>query len=346
MNTQSDEEHFVDDNVSKPLLISGEADNILEHTLTAIRTSYITKSVEEPVFDDDYDFNNQSLLFKIKKFILGIQDQIYKPSIYILYFLVAIKVLAENMVLSIILDQTLKKITHAKDGNHKNKFNSQIEIHKEYTLFQSYTSIIQSLSGFVMCSYYANQSDMHGRVHVLKICGWWTILGSTANMYLYCFDTVKYSRWIYILLYCIEGINGGVLSLTAIGSSYIFDISQETERFVKLSIFMSIIYGAIGLGPLVGSFFITKNIFNNAGMIYVASVMNGLYFLGCCFFLKESRRESDRRESQNIYMTQKKLKQEKFKKLNTSWKSRIINYLSYKEDIIDLFKPLKTLWVP
>lgn len=346
MNTQSEEERFINDNVSRSLLVAEEADNILEHALTEIRTSYIAQQPDESVFDDDNLTHGHSTTNKIKSFILDIQDHISKPSIYILYFLVAIKVLAENMVLSIILDQTLKKITKARDIKSSNNFNTQIDIHKEYTLFQSYTSIIQSLSGFVMCSYYANQSDMHGRVHVLKMCGWWTILGSIANIYLYCFDTVDYSRWLYIILYCIEGMNGGVLSLTAIGSSYIFDISGEKERFVKLSIFMSIIYGAIGSGPLIGSFFVTKKIFDNAGMIYVASAMNGLYFLGCCFLLKESRQERDRRESQNVYITQKKLKQEEMKRLNIDWKSKIINSLNYQEYIIDLFKPLKTLWVP
>ncbi|CAI8494424.1 unnamed protein product [Hanseniaspora opuntiae] len=345
MNAQSDEENFINENTSNHLVIAEDSENILEHALSAIRTSYKSKTPEETVIDD-YDTTDNSLKSKLRGFVNSLVESFSKPNIYILYFLVTIKVLAENMVLSIILDQPLKKITNARDENQGKKFGSEIEIHKEYTLFQSYTSIIQSLSGFVMCSYYANQSDMHGRVHVLKICGWWTILGSIANVYLYCFETIQYSRWIYITLYCIEGINGGILSLTAIGSSYIFDISKERERFVKLSIFMSIIYGSIGSGPLIGSFLVKNNIFNNAQMIYLASIMNGLYFLGCCTLLKESRQERDRRQSQTIHMQQKRLKIEKSRNTNLGWKSKVLHFFNYKDHLIDLFKPLKTLWVP
>ncbi|KAL6930398.1 uncharacterized protein HGUI_01586 [Hanseniaspora guilliermondii] len=345
MNAQSDEENFINDNTSNPLIISEDSENILEHALSAIRTSYISKGSGESVFDD-CDTNDNSLKYKLKQSINTLNENISKPNIYILYFLVTIKVLAENMVLSIILDQTLKKITHAKNENQGKKYATEIEIHKEYTLFQSYTSIIQSLSGFVMCSYYANQSDIHGRVHVLKMCGWWTILGSIANVYLYCFETIQYSRWIYIILYCIEGLNGGILSLTAIGSSYIFDISKENERFVKLSIFMSIIYGSIGSGPLIGSFLVKNNTFNNGQMIYLASIMNGLYFLGCCILLKESRQERDRRQSQTIYFQKRNLKIKKSRNINSSWTCKILNFLNYKDQIVNLFKPLKTLWVP
>ena len=38
MNTQSEEERFINDNVSRSLLVAEEADNILEHALTEIRT--------------------------------------------------------------------------------------------------------------------------------------------------------------------------------------------------------------------------------------------------------------------------------------------------------------------
>lgn len=326
MNSLDEEEFFVEANQQDAIAISHDSENILEHTLSAIRSSYNHNrddAEDEDVFaEDSSDF----------------WSWFNRPNIYVLFLLVAIKVIAENMVLSIILDQTLKKISiFMKDKD-------PIDIQQEYTVFQSYTSIIQSLSGFIMCSYYANLSDMHGRVHVLKICGWWTILGSLANVYLYCFDSVEYSRWVYIILYCVEGMNGGVLSLTAIGSSYIFDIANKNERFVQLSIFMSIIYGAIGVGPLIGSFLVAKNLLNNAGMIYLASIVNGLYFLGCSFILKESRKERDRRESQTIYIQQQE--ERKKKMLNLDWKTRFINFFNYSDDLIDLFKPLKTLWVP
>lgn len=345
MNAQSDEEHFINENTSNHLAIAEDCENLLEHALSAIRTTYKSNPCEE-TFIDDYEDTPNSLTSKLRGFINSLMELFSKPNIYILYSLVTIKVLAENMVLSIILDQTLKKITNAKDETLSLKFGTEIEIHREYTLFQSYTSIIQSLSGFVMCSYYANQSDMHGRVHVLKICGWWTILGSLANAYLYCFETIQYSRGIYITLYCIEGMNGGILSLTAIGSSYIFDISRESERFVKLSIFMSIIYGSIGSRPLLGSFLVKNNIFNNAQMIYLASIMNGLYFLGSCTLLKESRQERDRRHSQTVYLQLRKLKINKSNNTNTGWKGKILNFFNYKDHLMNLFKPLKTLWVP
>ncbi|XBW34652.1 hypothetical protein QEN19_000219 [Hanseniaspora menglaensis] len=326
MNSLDEEESFIDNNEDDCLIISKDSENIVEHTLSAIRTSY----------NQNKDLHNKSSVFEENEFTFC--GWFKRPNINVLFTLVAFKVLAENMVLSIILDQTLQKISFLM----KNK--DPIEIQREYTLFQSYTSIIQSLSGFIMCSYYANLSDMNGRVYVLKICGWWTLLGSIANIYLYCFDTVEYKRWTYILLYCVEGINGGVLSLTAIGSSYIFDISSKTQRFLKLSIFMSIIYGAIGVGPLLGSFLISKNLLNNSGMIYMAFVVNGFYSLGCNLLLKESRKERDRRESQTTYILQQQ--ERKLKKKNLSVWKRLLHSLNYSEDVIDLFKPLKTLWVP
>lgn len=327
MNNLDEEEFFINENQKDPIIISNDSENILEHTLSAIRSSYKLRNnedIQEDVFGDESNDSWSSWL--------------HRPNIYVLFVLVAFKVLAENMVLSIILDQTLQKISIYM------KHHDPIDIQQEYTIFQSYTSIIQSLSGFIMCSYYANLSDMHGRVHVLKICAWWTILGSIANIYLYCFESVKYNRWIYIILYCVEGMNGGVLSLTAIGSSYIFDIADKTERFVKLSIFMSIIYGAIGIGPLIGSFLVAKNFLDNAKMIYLASIINGLYFLGCSFLLKESRKEHDRRESQTIYNLQQQ--ERKNQKNNLNWKQRLLHSLNFKHEVIDLFKPLKTLWVP
>lgn len=116
MNAQSDEENFINENTSNHLVIAEDSENILEHALSAIRTSYKSKTPEETVIDD-YDTTDNSLKSKLRGFVNSLVESFSKPNIYILYFLVTIKVLAENMVLSIILDQTLKKITNARDEN-------------------------------------------------------------------------------------------------------------------------------------------------------------------------------------------------------------------------------------
>ncbi|OEJ80451.1 putative membrane protein [Hanseniaspora osmophila] len=263
------------------------------------------------------------------------------PSIYILCSLMSVKVLAENLVLGVITDLTLAKIQKYYEDNER-------QSQKEFAKFQSVTSVIQGLLGISLCSKYGHLSDNHGRVFVLQICGLLTILGSLANLYIYK-DSTTYEFYSFVFFYCIEALNAGQMSMVAVGNSYVSDIVSEDNRMVCISFFMSIMYATIGIGPLVGSFLVKIFKGNSFNTLYVALFLNVSYTLGVEFFLSESRTVNERRESQSQYhneVLRKNLRKEQaiFSKESSKWSK--VYHLLKMDTLIDLFKPLKTLWVP
>ncbi|KAL6948896.1 hypothetical protein ACO0QE_001374 [Hanseniaspora vineae] len=343
--------------------LSENPEYVLEHTLSTILSrpavcdedSDIDQETSALFTDDDDDANtdrNQRATKQSSKHKQLDSDQsgfwrwkprFHKPapSIYILCLLMSIKVLAENLVLGVITDLTLVKIQEFYKDNER-------QSQKEFAKFQSVTSVIQGLLGISLCSKYGHLSDNHGRVFVLQICGFLTILGSLANLYIYK-DSTTYEFYSFVFFYCIEALNAGQMSMVAVGNSYVSDIVSEDSRMVYISFFMSIMYATIGIGPLIGSFLVKILKGNSFNTLYVALFLNVSYSLGIEFFLSESRTINERRESQSQYhkelLRKNLLKKQAFSSQDASKWSKFYHLLKL-DILIDLFKPLKTLWVP
>ncbi|KAH3900951.1 uncharacterized protein SCODWIG_02502 [Saccharomycodes ludwigii] len=246
-----------------------------------------------------------------------------RPSLSFLYFIIALYLLSSTITMGPLLMLTQDKICEGiKSSETVNALNNipSLEdnavsmakrmgmtmpapedgmasycdptlLQKSLSNLQTSLSIVSGILGFVLSGKYGQWSDKYGRVFVFKIFSLINLLH--VIVLIFYFQDKIYSgsnRELMFFVLAIGSLSGGVMSLIAIGNGYINDIVMPHIRTISISLLMSIVYGILGVGPLLGSFivkFISHG--NNLVPLYFSLGIGILSTLLTYFFMYESR---------------------------------------------------------
>ncbi|KAL6948892.1 hypothetical protein ACO0QE_001370 [Hanseniaspora vineae] len=249
-----------------------------------------------------------------------------RPTAVVLFVALALKALSFTIMITPTAALTMEKICDSMrdDQGHCNMSTVQ----KEQSVVQSAVSFITSCLGLVTAGKYGELSDRRGRVFVLQINGIITLVHVLLALYVFAPGTT-YNRYGLIFVNSIEAISGGVMVLISTGNAYISDIVPVTQRMVSISVLMSIVYGSLGLGPLMSSFTVKLFNGNNFTPFYLAVLCCLLFNAMVFYFIIESRYHDARRYSQS----------EQFMKQQ-------IHGTSVYRKLFEVVEPLKHLWMP
>lgn len=249
-----------------------------------------------------------------------------RPTAVALFVALTLKALSFTIMITPTAALTMEKICDSmrNDEGHCN----MTTVQKEQSVVQSAVSLLTSCLGLVTAGKYGELSDRRGRVFVLQINGVITLVHVLLALYVFAPGT-GYNRYGLIFVNSIESISGGIMVLISTGNAYISDIVPVNQRMVSISVLMSIVYGSLGLGPLLSSF--TVKLFNGNNFVpfYLAVVCCLLFNAMVFYFIIESRHHDARRYSQS----------EQFMKEQ-------IHGSSVYRKLFEVVEPLKHLWMP
>ncbi|KAH3900949.1 MFS transporter SCDLUD_002411 [Saccharomycodes ludwigii] len=271
-----------------------------------------------------------------------------RPTTSMLYFLLALEILTNFITLSPTIILLTEKIC---DNIHKD---STTEIcdesiaQKELSQIQAIGTILTGVIGFLVSGKMGELSDRYGRIFIFRIIAVFGVLQPLLSI-LFFQPWVKYNRYAAIIATSIGYFAGGIHALIANSNSYISDIVPPKERTIAISILMSIIYGSIGAGPLLGSTLIKISGNNNMMSFYASLLFGAIFLIFVQFFVKESRHHEARRLSQHEYeenIASKGIKTQHNLIFRNSTSANITPFKERIKQLFSIFSPLKRLWIP
>ncbi|BAP70000.1 MFS 1 [Kluyveromyces marxianus] len=201
---------------------------------------------------------------------------------------------------------------------------------------QSILSFISGILGILMSGKYGQLSDRFGRIFVLKILGLINLINSfCAIIYFHFFK--QYHQFWMILLLSPGYFSGGIMTIIANGNSYLNDIVTPQHRAASISVLMSLVYCALGIGPLIGSL-IVKHSGNNMIPLFFSIGFGGISTLLSFSVLKESRHPEALRLSKELYQQ---------RSIEPQHSNMLLKYIHVVlNSVSSFFTPLKSLWLP
>lgn len=257
-----------------------------------------------------------------------------KPNVYILYFAVLIYFLSTAVSISsqvvLLLDVICRNAglgvqISTCDDPKVQEMASQLQSALIFT-----TGLVCSLvSGKV-----GELSDRYGRRPTLLLIAVVRVISTVFNIFLLMPSTPYHKSW-FIIVNAFENSIGGVIGVLSVSNSFITDVADPEERVMLLGFSNGALYAGFGFGPLIGSLILryTKNVFST---LYTSLILSVAFLVIVFFFIHESRPKMLRRMSQSLHLKRKA----SFASTRSNFKDTSLAHF------LNLFSPLKTLWVP
>ncbi|CAH00160.1 uncharacterized protein KLLA0_E24883g [Kluyveromyces lactis] len=201
---------------------------------------------------------------------------------------------------------------------------------------QSILSFISGILGFFLSGKYGQLSDRFGRVFIFKIFSMINLAHSICLIIYFQFFKTYHKFWMVILL-SVGYFSGGIMTLISNGNSYLNDIVKSEDRTISISVLMSMIYSALGIGPLLGSFIVKRSNNDNMIPLFVSVALATLSSILTFSILKESK------HADAINLARQMYNNKTTKKYHTNPIANVL--LSSLEVFWSFLRPIKRLWL-
>lgn len=293
-----------------------------------------------------------------------------KPSIAAILFVLVLRVLCTTLLMTPTVGILSNKLCdlYAYDSPHEVNFGHVFDKHrcdmkavqKEQSNITSWVTLINSIVGIVLGGKYGEFSDRLGRVFVLKLVGFIGMV-YTVLMILAFHPSRPYQKWL-VMLAMTSDITGGILTLISIGNSYMSDIisPREGTLAVYISLLMSIVYGSLGIGPLISSYVIKMFNGNLIVPYYFTFGLSIVYLFFVFAFIKESRHQDAQKYSAKVLKKNRLRRKSSISSLRSSQsggksssnpeepvKLKVSDrlYVWLHMTVIEAFEPIGKLWI-
>lgn len=202
---------------------------------------------------------------------------------------------------------------------------------KTVSNIQSILSTISGVLGFTLSSKFGQLSDRYGRVYIFKF---FTIINTINSIFFIVYFQLiqRYNMFLMVVFLSVGYIAGGVMTLISTASGYVSDVEEVKDRAVSISVLMSVIYLAVGVGPLMSSMII-KLTGTNISLLWVSLGLAIIATLLTFTLLVESKNPKSLELANERY----------HQKYEDSSSSSVKNFVS---TIVSFFTPMKRLWLP
>lgn len=316
-------------------------DAIIENAAVDVFESVITDQ-------DDPDDNEDIRWLREER--LHHQNKLWyeKPTVFLLSLALLLYFTSMGIQISAKIMLLMKQICRKVAEDHPDLSEEYINNNCRGPLVQGELSFLTSIVTFftgafscLMSGKMGELSDRFGRKPILAIVALTTLLGRCFTAYLL-MDGRTYHRGLFILSSVVEEMTGGNTVVVSVSSSYITDIVEPHERIVSLGFMIGTLYGGLAIGPLLGNIVI-KYIGhgNDIYALYAGLVLCALFALILVFVIKESRPMKLRRKSQSTHLRRKA---SFTSSIHSSQSTSMYNQFQLWR-IVDIFSPLKKLWI-
>ncbi|CCE61360.1 hypothetical protein TPHA_0A02790 [Tetrapisispora phaffii CBS 4417] len=272
-----------------------------------------------------------------------------KPSIYLLSFVVGLISLADIMIKAPIIPLQMDKICEAiLEYNNDTKICDKSDVQEILSKVTSFSLLLSGIISLIFISKWNALSDKVGRVPIFKCIGIIKLLGLLLQIYSVAPRT-KVTLWVFVIPNIIDAFSGGAFTIISTSNSYITDIMDPETVTVTISFMMSVLYGTIGLGPLLSSILV-KFTSSNFYALFFSLFLNLLYILICFTSLVETRHPEAMKKSNldhnKRYSEIWEQTEECISRPNNNFIIRITRELIGRlvSQIYVLLYPLKNLW--
>lgn len=208
----------------------------------------------------------------------------------------------------------------------------------EFSSLQSILALIAGVTCIIVSGKMGEFSDRFGRRPILIVIGITSVFAKIMIVYLLRPGAI-YHKHFYMVCTALENLTGGNIVAVGVASSYITDIVEPHERIVSLGFMAGTLYGGLAIGPVLGTL-VTKINGEAISAIYFELFLSILFLLVVTFFVTESRSIKLRRKSQSTHLRRKA----SFASVSSNTSSRYHQFQLWR--VVDVFAPLKLLWLP
>lgn len=261
-----------------------------------------------------------------------------RPTVFAISFALLLNFTAMGVGLSAKLVLIMELICQYLKDTQQIESCHDSSIQKEFSSLQSVLSLIAGLICIIVSGKMGEISDRFGRKPTLIVIGITSVVAKGLVLFLLYPGSTYHKHW-YMVSTAIENLTGGNMVAVGVASSYITDIVEPNQRIVSLGFMAGTLYIGLAIGPVLGSIS-TKITGQTISAIYFELILTILFLLVVIFFIKESRSIKLRRKSQSTHLRRKA----SFASVSSNSSSRYSQLQLWR--IVDIFTPLKLLWLP
>ncbi|MCO5588155.1 hypothetical protein L7F22_042110 [Adiantum nelumboides] len=154
----------------------------------------------------------------------------------------------------------------------------------------------------ITTGFWGTLSDRRGRTMPLRLTTFGVIVGDLAYITLGIFpqSAVPFGKNLLVLGSLLEGLCGGIPTLTAAFMAYIADVTPSGTRATVFSFFTGLFFCGIAIGPALGGL-VAKHTHSTVTTFYIALGAHLICFICATFFLPESNSPDRMKKAQDEY---------------------------------------------
>ncbi|EDO18524.1 hypothetical protein Kpol_2001p29 [Vanderwaltozyma polyspora DSM 70294] len=353
---------------SEPLLSNG--DNHYGGTLTTISsTGYRAMSEEETdLIIEETGINVLDSLLEPQE---GESDEVrwlrevrlkhidlswyQKPSILLICAMLSLICISDMMIRTPMISLTISKVCEGinygdEDISREAKIANcdKQEVQRITSEITSLTIIISGILNTLLSGKWGALSDRIGRVRVFAFVGIIKLIGTIIQIYTV-LPSTPYSKTLLIAPEVVQSLGGGIFAIVSNSNSYITDVAEPEYRTMSISLMMSTLYGSMGLGPILSSIIVKFSGGNYYLPVYMSLCLLVLFIVLSCTVMAEPRHSEAMEKAKVAYEEKNKKIEEKLDSIIGETKGlakRIMKYVLLTSFyIVDIFTPLKSLWI-
>ncbi|KAL7410748.1 major facilitator superfamily domain-containing protein [Mrakia frigida] len=159
-------------------------------------------------------------------------------------------------------------------------------VQSKLALFSTVVSILGGGLASLTTGWWGTRSDRVGRTTVMGYAMGGLIFSDIVFLVVARWPGI-FSFWLLVLGPVVDGLLGGAPTLGAVNMAYISDSTPDGSRAGIFSLFMGLMMLGIGIGPVLGTWFITLNSNNILSVFYLSTLLH-ISMLVLVFLLPES----------------------------------------------------------
>ncbi|AMD20369.1 HDL375Cp [Eremothecium sinecaudum] len=221
---------------------------------------------------------------------LGNKNVLQRPGIVLLCVLIGLYMTTQALVITPSIELQLDKICSGIAEPHNSMNCDKQIVQKSASNIRMAIMVIRGVVGTYMAGTLGKISDRIGRRPIFIYIAV-TELIQILFLYIFYFTPYLPFTTVYmILVHTISALSGDTIALLSTTNSYISDIVEPEERTAWFSMTMSIVYTAVGVGPLVSALMVGASS-TKIVIPFYCSIVAATLFVGCCIQMAESRHE-------------------------------------------------------